>query len=81
MGLVNDITNFLNSLANFKKVQVEETKAQTQKAKMKRITKENIKLKKALSKNQIIGITSIFVTIAVAVISILLVYFPILNTS
>jgi len=77
MDLLNDITNFLNSLANLQKVQVEKTKAQTQKAKMRRMTKENKELKKALSRNQIIGIVAIFVTIATAFIGYLLVYFPI----
>ncbi len=80
MGLLNDIANALNSLANLQKVQVEKTKAQTQKNKMKRITKENRELKKALSRNQIIGIATIFITIASAFIGYyLLVYFPIHN--
>lgn len=82
MGLLNDIADALNSLANLKKVQVEETKAQTQKARMRRMAKENRELKKTLSKNQIIGIAGIFVTIVTAFIGILfLVYFPILNAS
>jgi len=80
MGLLNDIANALNSLANLQKVQVEKTKAQTQKDKMKRIAKENKELKKAISRNQIIGIATIFVTIATAFIGYyLLVYFPIYN--
>ncbi len=80
MGLLNDITNALNSLTNFQKVQVEKTKAQTQKAKMKRMAKENKELKKALSRNQTIGIITIFITIASAFIGYyLLVYFPINN--
>ena len=80
MGLLNDITNALNSLANLQKVQVEKTKAQTQKDKMRRIAKENRELKKALSRNQRIGIATIFITIASAFIGYyLLVYFPIQN--
>lgn len=80
MGLLNDIANAINSLANLKKVQVEETKAQTQKAKMRRMAKENRELKKALSRNQIIGIATIFITIGSAFIGYyLLVYFPIRN--
>jgi len=82
MGLLNDIANALNSLANLQKVQVEKTKAQTQKGKMKKLAKENRELKKALSKNQIIGIVGIFVTIATAFIGYyFLVYFPIHNAA
>ncbi len=82
MGLLNDIANALNSLANLQKVQVEKTKAQTQKDKMKRIAKENRELKKALSRNQIIGIATIFITITSAFIGYyLLVYFPIHNAT
>jgi len=78
MGLLNDIANALNSLANYQKAQVEKTKVQTQKDKMKRMAKENKELKKALSRNQIIGIAGIFFTIASVFISYyLLVYFPI----
>jgi len=77
MGLLNDIANTFNSLTNLQKVQVEKIKAQTQKDKMKRMAKENRELKKALSRNQIIGIVAIFVTIATAFIGYLLVYFPI----
>ena len=81
MGFLDDVAKTFNSLANLQKSQTEKIKAQTKKDKMKRITKENRELKKALPRNQIIGITSIFVTIAVAFISMLfLVYFPINNT-
>ena len=81
MGFLDDVAKTFNSLANLQKSQTEKIKAQTKKDKMKRITKENRELKKALSRNQIIGITGIFVTIAVAFISMLfLVYFPINNT-
>ena len=79
MGLLNDIANAINSLANLQKVQVEKTKAQTQKDKMKRMAKENKELKKALSRNQKIGIAGIFVTIATAFIGSILVYFSINN--
>ncbi len=80
MGFLDDVVKTFNSLANLQKSQTEKIKAQTKKDKMKRITKENKELKKALSRNQIIGITGIFVTIAVAFISILfVVYFPINN--
>jgi len=57
--LLNDIANALNSLANLQKVQVEKTKVKTQKANIRRVTKENKELKKALSRNQIIGIVGI----------------------
>lgn len=78
MGLLNDIANTINSLANLQKVQVEKTKAKTQKDKMKRIAKENRELKKALSRNQIIGIAGLFLTvISVFIGYYLLVYFPI----
>jgi len=78
MGLLNDFANFFNSLTNLQKAQVEKIKAQTQKDKMKRMAKENRELKKALSRNQMIGITAIFITIATAFIGYyLLVYFPI----
>lgn len=78
MGLLNDIANALNSLANLKKAQVEETKVQTQKSKMRRMAKENRELKKALSRNQRIGIATIIITIGSAFIGYyLLVFFPI----
>jgi len=81
MGFLDDVAKTFNSLANLQKSQTEKIKAQTKKDKMKRITKENRELKKALSRNQIIGITGIFVTIATAFIGVLfLVYFPINNT-
>ena len=80
MGLLNDIANAFNSFANFQKSQTEKIKAQTKKDKMKRMAKENKELKKALSRNQIIGIASIFVTFASVFIGYyLLVYFPIHN--
>ena len=80
--LLNDITNVLNSFANLQKVQVEKTKVKTQKAKMRRMVKENKELKKALSRNQRIGIVGILATIASVFIGYyLLVYFPIQNTS
>ena len=63
MGLLNDVANAFNSLANFQKSQTEKIKAQTKKDKMKRMAKENKQLKKALSRNQIIGIAGIFITI------------------
>ena len=77
MGLLNDIINALNSLTNLQKAQAEKIKAQTQKDKMKRIARENKELKKAISRNQIIGIIAISVTIATVFIGYyLLVYFP-----
>ena len=80
MGLLNDIANAFNSLANLQKSQTEKIKAQTKKDKMKRITKENKELKKALSRNKIIGIAGIFVTITSVFIGyFLFVYFPINN--
>ena len=63
MGLLDDIAKTFNSLTNFQKSQTEKIKAQTQRDKMKRIAKENKELKKALSRNQIIGIVGIIATI------------------
>jgi len=81
MGFLNDFINTINALANFKKADAEQTKAKTQKDRMKKLAKENKELKKALSRNQMIGIISIFVTIASVFIGYyLLVYFPIHNT-
>ena len=78
MGLLNDIAKAFNSLANFQKSQTEKIKAQTHREKMKRIVKENKELKKALSRNQIIGIAGIIVTITVMFIGYyLFIYFPI----
>jgi len=80
MGLLNDIINAFNSLANLQKAQAEKIKAQTQKDKMRRMAKENKELKKALSRNQTIGIIAILVTITTVFIGYyLLVYFPIDN--
>ena len=80
MGLLNDIANAINSLTNLQKVQVENTKAQTQKNKIRRITKENKELKKDLSRNQRIGIVSILIGIVSIIITVFFVYFPIHNT-
>ncbi len=81
MGFLDDIAKTFNSLANLQKSQTEKIKAQTKKDRMKRITKENKELKKALSRNKIIGIVGIFVTITSVFIGYsLLVYFPINNT-
>jgi len=80
MGFLDDIAKTFNSLANLQKSQTEKIKAQTKKDKMKRIAKENKELKKALSRNKIIGIVGIFVTITSVFIGYsLLVYFPINN--
>ncbi|MCH8915920.1 MAG: hypothetical protein IIA82_08780 [Thaumarchaeota archaeon] len=80
MGFLDDIAKTFNSLANLQKSQTEKIKAQTKKDKMKRITKENKELKKALSRNKIIGIVGIVVTITSVFIGYsLLVYFPINN--
>ena len=80
MGFLDDIAKTFNSLANLQKSQTEKIKAQTKKDKMKRITKENKELKKALSRNKIIGIAGIVVTIITVFIGYsLLVYFPINN--
>jgi len=80
MGFLDDIAKTFNSLANLQKSQTEKIKAQTKKDKMKRITKENKELKKALSRNKIIGIAGIVVTITSVFIGYsLLVYFPINN--
>jgi len=80
MGFLEDIAKAFNSLANLQKSQTEKIKAQTKKDKMKKITKENKELKKALSRNKIIGIAGIFVTItSVFTGYFLLVYFPINN--
>ncbi len=79
MGFFNDIADAINSLANYKKADAEQIKAKTQKDKMKKLTKENKTLKKALSRNQIIGIVSILVGIAGIAITVFFIYFPIHN--
>jgi|GEM_PF-3930338 len=82
MGLLNDITNFINSLGNYEKIQVEKTKAQAKKDKMKKLARENRELKKALSKGQMIGIAGIVVTFASIFIGYyLFAYFPIHSSS
>ena len=67
MGLWNDIASALNSLANYKKADAEQIKAKTDKDKMKNLRKQNKELKKALSRNQKIGI-------AISIIVPMLVY-------
>ena len=80
MGFWDDIAKTFNSLANLQKSQTEKIKAQTKKDKMTRIAKENKELKKALSRNQIIGVVGILVTISFSVIGYYLFLFvPIQN--
>jgi len=80
MGFLSDFAYFFNSIANLQKAEAEKTRAQTQKNKMRRMAKENRALKKSLSRNQIIGVSTIIITIASAFIGYyLLVYFPIHN--
>ena len=78
MGLIDDFTKILNSITNLQKIQVEKTKALTQKDKMKELKKQNKALKKVISANQKIGIAGIIVTVVSIFIGYyLLVYFPI----
>ena len=81
MGIIDDITKIMNSVANFKKADAEQIKAKTQKDKMKNLKTENKKLKKALSRNQTIGIIGILISIAGIAIGVFFVYFPIHNGS
>ena len=79
MGFWDDIAKAFNSLANLQKSQTEKIKAQTKRDKMKRLAKENKELKKALSRNQIIGVVGILATISFSVIGYYLVFVPIQN--
>lgn len=77
MGFFRDIIDGINSLANYKKSDAEQTKAKTDKEKLKNLRQQNRELKKALSRNQTIGIIGIVIAIAGIVIGIFLAYYPI----
>lgn len=80
MGIFRDFIDGVNSLANYKKADVEQIKAQTQNDKLKKARRENRELKKAISRSNLIGIIGIIIAIAGIAIGLFFVYFPIHHT-
>ena len=76
MGFFDDIINGVNALANLKKADAEQIKAKNQQRKVRKINRENIKLKKNLSRNNKIGIIGIIVGVLSVIIAITFWYFP-----
>ena len=72
MGIIDDIIKGLDSLTNYKKADAEQTRAKTDKEKMKNLRKQNKELKKSLSKNQTIGIITVIIAIVGIIITIIL---------
>jgi cell division protein FtsL len=77
MGFFDDIINGVNAWANLKKADAEQIKAKNQQSKVRKINRENRKLKKTLSKNNKLGIIGITVTILSVIMGIIFWYFPI----
>ena len=77
MGFFDDIINGVNAWANLKKADAEQIKAKNQQSKLRKINRENRKLKKTLSKNNKLGIIGITVTILSVIMGIIFWYFPI----
>ena len=76
MGFFDDIINGVNAWANLKKADAEQIKAKNQQRKVRKINRENIKLKKNLSRNNKIGIIGIIVGVLSVIIAITFWYFP-----
>ena len=76
MGFFDDIINGVNALANLKKADAEQTKAKNQQSRVRKINRENKKLKKNLSRNNKIGIIGIVICVLGVIISITFWYFP-----
>lgn len=81
MGIFDDLIKGVNALADFKKADAEQIKANNQKNKMRKINRENKKLKKTLSRNNKIGIIGISITVFSIITGLIFWYFPIRNIS